>query len=1356
MKMKSVCALVAMISLGSAFAADTWYVDDDNSGKPGMDGRSVETAYGTIQDAIDAADTKAGDTILVEPGVYSNGTTIATTSHETNYPVRVYLHKPNLTIRSTGGRAVTHIVGERGSGTGGFGPGAAGCVYSPRYTTENAGFVLQGFTIRDGYSPSTCSSDFGGTGVRAINYNDIGSTISRFHVIDCAITNCSSALAAAYKVTLHRCLVAFNAAASSTDAANLYDSQAENSIIGFNRGTYSAYTVRFVNCTLVGSGGYSGRDGCNYANCVLALNVYNRDVQNAKSFANSVTTDAESGFPSAADSTFSAEPTSIFVAPLFGDYRLVAGSPAIARGNISHLAEFPCPEGYVWCDYAGNPIDMNAATCAAGAYQAVVTPEGGCTSFGDDVTLVDGHARWNASANYAWAETWPCEWCITSRDQKANPLSCVSDSLAKEKKDASTTWYFGRRFAGLDGQVWVTAAPAGTNRTYTAEVGEVFRYVDPENGNDAWNGEAATRGEGNVGPWRTLQNAVTNANNSGSKRTIVYCAEGIYAEGSSGSARVTVNKGRYHFVGVKGAERTFIVGEAGANADGTGDGAMFCVDNQRNDTGFTGFTFTGGYTPTGQEKATIASEGYGIGVTDSVFSNNVTLARKYLMRGQITLERCLITANNGTLLYGQYYNSAYLLPVVAIGCRIVGNESTGGDTLVDRARLVNCTIVDGDGVASRNVVSGSLVKMSNCILSGINVGTVGGMSGCLLDNCTGSGSGTVGPAYLSNDLRPLSGSAAFGAATVGGEEFWRFAGGDADGLPVCRAGAPTVAGAYTVPVANGVAISDPSALVASVEPVSEGCYLVPEGGSIVVSANEASKRPVVGVVIGDVTNLFESATHGVTLTYDEVTAQGGVTVGPVFGNTWYVNAGEDNAGWEKGSDEQSGFAKFSPLFTLRAAVKKAQAGDVILAAPGCYSNGTMKAEIGSSNAIQARVEVPPYVTLRSDEGAARTFIVGAPDPDAPEDALGCGDNAVRCVFLGQYASVEGFTLTEGHALANGNNGWSRHGAALARNTNAGFDPARAVDCVISNCTDWIGLIYDVDIIRCRIVNNLVRISGLICSSRLYNTLIANNRTMSKKSDGSWTTDYMVTSCSGSNITFLNDNVSDNPSMTSGFFEGKSICNSILDLNTKGWYTNCIIKSMPDYQCVNCWRFNDETCKLVNYRPVIGLSHAVDRGSNAVYPADIAGATDLDGNPRIMNGAIDVGAFEADWRPTYASLIGRNVTVTDVSAAVKVGEIDGGKQAVELGTDGSLAFEWVCATERGKLLLRVTGTGTLTVSREGAADVVYEGAGDYVCEFGPVTPGIQRFRVAYAAGAGDEGTAYVLATKMVKGMVLIVR
>ena len=65
----AVSALTGLPLLGGT-TADIWYVDDDNYGKAEMDGKSPETAFGTIQEAIDAETTLSGDTIKVLPGTY--------------------------------------------------------------------------------------------------------------------------------------------------------------------------------------------------------------------------------------------------------------------------------------------------------------------------------------------------------------------------------------------------------------------------------------------------------------------------------------------------------------------------------------------------------------------------------------------------------------------------------------------------------------------------------------------------------------------------------------------------------------------------------------------------------------------------------------------------------------------------------------------------------------------------------------------------------------------------------------------------------------------------------------------------------------------------------------------------------------------------------------------------------------------------------------------------------------------------------------------------------------------------------------------------------------------------------------
>ena len=139
-----VVAIAALFGLQALAEGNTWYVDNDNYGKPGMDGTKPETAYGTIQDAITNKTTEAGDTILVLPGVYDQGVARATASGGKSRLTRVFVTKANLTVRSTKGPDVTHIVGRFGAGAGEDGDDIS-CV-----CVSGKSCVLDGFTLRNG------------------------------------------------------------------------------------------------------------------------------------------------------------------------------------------------------------------------------------------------------------------------------------------------------------------------------------------------------------------------------------------------------------------------------------------------------------------------------------------------------------------------------------------------------------------------------------------------------------------------------------------------------------------------------------------------------------------------------------------------------------------------------------------------------------------------------------------------------------------------------------------------------------------------------------------------------------------------------------------------------------------------------------------------------------------------------------------------------------------------------------------------------------------------------------------------------------------------------------------------------
>ena len=128
----------------------------------------------------------------------------------------------------------------------------------------------------------------------------------------------------------------------------------------------------------------------------------------------------------------------------------------------------------------------------------------------------------------------------------------------------------------------------------------------------------------------------------------------------------------------------------------------------------------------------------------------------------------------------------------------------------------------------------------------------------------------------------------------------------------------------------------------------------------------------------------------------------------------------------------------SAATNIQDAVDAAQPGEVVLVTNGLYASGGRVMEGDLLN----RVAVTNAVIVTSVNGAAVTAIQGAWDPSAAHT----GPQAVRCAWLGEGATLSGFTLRDGATRATGSPSIVQNGGGvLGTSTNAWL-----VDCTLSN------------------------------------------------------------------------------------------------------------------------------------------------------------------------------------------------------------------------------------------------------------------------------------------------------------------
>jgi hypothetical protein len=145
---------------------------------------------------------------------------------------------------------------------------------------------------------------------------------------------------------------------------------------------------------------------------------------------------------------------------------------------------------------------------------------------------------------------------------------------------------------------------------------------------------------------------------------------------------------------------------------------------------------------------------------------------------------------------------------------------------------------------------------------------------------------------------------------------------------------------------------------------------------------------------------------------------------------------------------------------IQDAIDIAAPGEIVLVADGRYATGG-KVMAGD---LTNRVALTKSVTVTSVNGRATTIIQGSPGP-----YLLTGSNAVRCAWLTNGATLNGFTLRYGGTRTNGDNVALQSGGGVW----AAWTDASIINCVITNnaANYYGGGCYQGTLVQCVVAQN---------------------------------------------------------------------------------------------------------------------------------------------------------------------------------------------------------------------------------------------------------------------------------------------
>lgn len=318
---------------------------------------------------------------------------------------------------------------------------------------------------------------------------------------------------------------------------------------------------------------------------------------------------------------------------------------------------------------------------------------------------------------------------------------------------------------------------------------------------------------------------------------------------------------------------------------------------------------------------------------------------------------------------------------------------------------------------------------------------------------------------------------------------------------------------------------------------------------------------------------------------------------------------------------------------IQDAINVSSLSDTVLVTNGTYQSGG--AAFNGSN----RVYVPFGLGLKiqSVNGPQVTSIKGYQMPGATN-----GAGAIRCVYLTEFSTLSGFTLTGGATPISGNGGGvvgetfcvvsnciiSGNAASANGGGSDTVNGSALVNCVISGNVAGTsgGGAHGNSLTNCIVMNNSATSGGGLANGTAINCLFTGNGNSNS-----------VTGTTGGAAYFsslVNCTVVGNFAKLLGAVDGGKCVNSIIYYNYNGIYADCYMSqltnccttlgtgnsTLPNNSISNAPAFVD--LANGNYRLQNG-SPGMDSGTN-LYALT---GTDLDGNARIVNGTVDMGAYE---------------------------------------------------------------------------------------------------------------------------------